>query len=320
VTQTETRNGHALLDEHELAEAGPPEAIRLPLELVDANPQNPRGKLIEIDALAENIRQFGLLQPVTVRRMGERYELLGGHRRAAAFALLRDRLPLEPQWRTIPAVVRTFGDDDSYLALISSQVHSKSWKPREEAAALERLVIAGRNLKQIGAALNHSEAWASKRLRVYADAVVSGYVQTGKLAAGVAEELLPILDVETRKQFAERAVAEGWTQDQARQQVRGLRLSSQLGNLGRKARDLVELLSQIEGNRITVDVFRDLWTLHGRVEVLAAQARGDQPRVPSIEEAEKVAGVTPAAKDRAERQRKERQRAARKARRVSAKA
>jgi hypothetical protein len=65
---TETPNG--LLDPHELAVAAPPEAIALPVDLIDPNPRNPRGKLVEIDALAENIKRFGLLQPITVRRQG----------------------------------------------------------------------------------------------------------------------------------------------------------------------------------------------------------------------------------------------------------
>jgi ParB family chromosome partitioning protein len=285
---TEARNNRLLTDQ-ELAESGPAEAVRIPIDLIDPNPRNPRAQMVELDALAENLKTFGLLQPVTVRRQGERYELVGGHRRLAAFAMLKAREPLELQWRTIPAVVRAFDDDDSYLALISSQVHSKSWKPREEAAALERLVVAGRNLRQIGESLNRTESWASKRLRVYADAVLSGYVQTGRLATGVAEELLTVVDVETRKELADRAVAEKWSQDQARGQVRALRLDKQLADLRRRARELVDLLSAVDPRRIPIDTTRDLWTLHGRIEVLARGA----PTVPTIAEAEAAAGVTP---------------------------
>jgi ParB family chromosome partitioning protein len=161
---TETPNG--LLDPHALAVAAPPEAIALPVDLIDPNPRNPRGKLVEIDALADNIKRFGLLQPITVRRQAERYEILGGHRRFAAYGKLREAEPLDPQWRTIPAVVRTFDDQDSYLALISGQVHTLAWRPREEAAALEQLLLAGRTVEQVGKAVNRSYAWASKRLRV----------------------------------------------------------------------------------------------------------------------------------------------------------
>src|SRR5205085_1319920 len=56
-----------LLSDADLADLGPPEAVRLPLDLVDPNPRNPRAALAEVDALADNIRSLGLLQPVIVR-------------------------------------------------------------------------------------------------------------------------------------------------------------------------------------------------------------------------------------------------------------
>jgi ParB/RepB/Spo0J family partition protein len=279
----------ALLEPQEFAEAGPPEAVRLPLDLIDANPHNPRRELAEVDALADNIRSFGLLQPVTVRRIGDRYELLGGHRRRAAFELLREREPHDVQWSTLPAVIRSADDDDrAYLMLLSGQLHNRTWRPREEAAALERLVLSGRTLVQIGQALHRTESWASKRLRVYADAVLSGYVQTGTLSTGVAEELLVIKDAKTRKAFAERAVAESWSQDHARGEARSLRVDRVIREVGRRSRELLEALSVIDAPRLPAGMARDLWQLHNRIEILA---RGGKPVFPTIEAAQKAAGV-----------------------------
>lgn len=285
-----TAEAPRLLEQHELAELGPPEAVRLPLDLVDPSPNNPRAHLPEIDALAQNIKTFGLLQPVTVRRSGERYELIGGHRRWAAFLELREQYPEDVQWRSIAAVVRTTDDDDrAFLMLLSSQLHNRAWRPREEAAALERLVLGGRNLKQIGEALHRTESWASKRLRVYADAVLSGYVQTGKLSTGVAEELLTVLDVATRKELAERAAAEQWSQDKARGEVRALRLDRQVLEIAKRSRELLEILSQIDPSRLTSAMTRELWQLRGRIDQIG---RGG-PVLPSIEQAQKAAGVNP---------------------------
>jgi ParB/RepB/Spo0J family partition protein len=283
VTEGKTR----LLEPHELAEQGPPEAVRLPIELVDENPRNPRRELAEIDALAENIRVFGLLQPVTVRRQGERYELLGGHRRRAAFALLREQEPHEVKWRTIPAVVRTADDESSYLMLISGQVHNRAWKPREEAAALERLAEV-HTLRQIGDMVHRGESWVSKRLRIYADSVLSGYVQSGRLAAGVAEELLLVDDIEVKTTFAQRAADESWTQDQARAEARALKLDKQLRHIARQARGLLSVLSGIDPTRLPPSATRDLWSLRGRIEQLAT---GQQPVFPTIEAAQRAANI-----------------------------
>jgi ParB/RepB/Spo0J family partition protein len=315
---TENPNGRGLLDPHELALAAPPEAIALPCELIDPNPRNPRGKLVELDALAENIKRFGLLQPVTVRRQGDRYELIGGHRRLAAFARLREAEPLEPQWRTIPAVVRAFDDDDSYLALISAQVHAKAWKPREEAAALEQLVLRGQTVHQVGQSVNRSYAWASKRLRVYSDSILSGYVQAGQLSTGVAEELLILRDLETRRDFAERAVRENWSQDQARGRVRALRQDLERADVGRLARELHDRLDRLGEGTVSVDAFTELWSLSERIGALWQEAQGKpaRRRLPSIEQAEKAAGVTAKAKARDAEAATRRQRAARAKRRA----
>lgn len=278
----------ALLEPNELAEQGPPEAIRLPLDLVDANPHNPRRDLRDVEALTDNIRAFGLLQPVTVRRIGERYELLGGHRRRAAFLALRDHYPHEVQWRSIPAVIRSAADDDrAFLMLLSSQLHNSNWRAREEASALERLVLGGRTLQQVGHELHRSEGWVSRRLRVYADDVLSGYVQTGRLPAATAEELLPVLDVGLRKELADRAVEESWSQDKARGEVRSLRIDRQLREVAKRARELLDLLSAVDPGRLPPNAAKDLWQLQRRIVTIGKGG----PTIPSIEQAERAAHV-----------------------------
>lgn len=280
------RRRRPLLTDQELAEAGASITRDLPLDLVDPNPSNPRDRLVEIDLLADNIKRFGLLQPVTVRRAGERYELLGGHRRRAAIALLREREPTNPAWRVIPAVVRTMDAEEGWLALLSSQLHTQRWTPREEAGALERLAET-RTLPQIGALLNRGELWVGRRLRVYADAVLSGYVQSGTLSIPVAQELLVVRDAAGRRDLADRAVSEAWSAPRARAEVRKLKLSAQLADLGRRVQEMLELLSSVEPAAIPINTARDLQVLAGRISVMS---RGG-PTMPTIAAAEQEAGV-----------------------------
>lgn len=284
-TITEQPNG--LLTAQELAESGPPEAVRLPLELVDPSPSNPRRSLPEVDALAQNIVRFGLMQPIFVRRQGDRYEVLAGHRRRAAFLALREQEPFEDRWRAIPAVVVSADDETAGYMLISAQAHIVNWKPREQAMALERLALAGMTLREIGERLNRSTAWASKRLRVYADSVLSGFVQSGQLSAAIAEELLPVQDLDTKRDLAERAAAEHWSQDQIQRAVRTLRLDKELTQIGRRTQELLDILEHVQPEQIPLDVTRNLWTLYGRIEMLSGRA----PKFPTIEAAQKAAGI-----------------------------
>lgn len=277
-----------LLDPQELAEAGPPEAVRIPLDLVDVNPFNPRRALAEVEDLAKSIAQFGLLQPVTVRRAGDKYELLGGHRRRAAFLLLRDQEPHEPKWRSIAAVVKTADDEDAYLMLLAGQLQTRAWRPQEEAAALERLAET-RTLSAVGALIHRDDSWVGRRLKIYADSVLSGYVQAGGLLGNIATELLPVKDPAQRREYAERAVAEHWTQHKARGEVRKLRLDSLTREVGRRAREMADLLSSIDVTMLPVETRRDLEVIFGRLQVLA---KGSKPVFPTVGEAEVRAGIS----------------------------
>ena len=261
---------------------GRAEAVRIALERVVSNAHNPRQHLLEIDALANNIETFGLLQPVTVRLLGDgTYELLAGHRRYAAFKLLHARNPTVPGWRTIPAVVRAVDDDHrDYLRLLSGQIHAQRWSPREEAAALDQLALAGLRLEQIAAALHRTPSWVSKRLRTYSDAVLSDYVQTRRLPVTVAEELLPISDRTTRRALAERAVAEAWGQTRARAEVRkakqddssSTRAAPELATdeLAHEVCRWVRVLSGVDSSEVTQQLVAELQALRPLIDSIEA--------------------------------------------------
>src|SRR4051812_18718940 len=252
----------ALLDPADAAEMGPPAAIRIPLDLIDVSPFNPRQELFEIGSLAENIKQFGQLQAIFVHRVGDRFGVLVGHRRLAAFKLLAAREPYEPKWRAICATVIHEDDKDTlFKMLISGQVHISDWAPHEESAALEHLVELGYNASEIGESLNKSPSWASKRLRVYNDSVLSDYVQSGKLKTGTAEELLPVVDVDVKKRIAADAVTHNLTQDQVKDRVRALRLGNRWALVGQLVRQLLDILSSVDplNDPPPIEIARDLW-------------------------------------------------------------
>src|SRR5690606_3743421 len=82
-----------------------PELVFLPVHRIDPSPFQPRRTMdqAELEALAASVRQVGVLQPVVVRRRGDRYELVMGERRwrAAQAAGLAE----------VPALVRELEDD-----------------------------------------------------------------------------------------------------------------------------------------------------------------------------------------------------------------
>jgi ParB-like chromosome segregation protein Spo0J len=203
-----------------------------------------------------------------VRPVGARYQLLGGHRRVAAFGILQHSAPDEARWQTIPAVVRVHDDDRAYLAMLSAQVHTQAWTSSQEATALERLAATGLTLTEIAALVHKTPAWVSKRLRIYADPVLSGRVQTGQLAPGVAEELLPIRELAQRHALAERAVAEAWSQAVARAEVRREREREQARTIAKRVPALSDFLGRMNAQTLSPEDVRQLENLRQRVDAL----------------------------------------------------
>lgn len=97
----------------------------IPLGLIDKNPLNPRGRGEEGDIkhLLESIRDSSLYYPILVNRKEERYQIVEGHRRYAAFNTLKDR---NPDYAQIPALVIEVGQE--YMARIFREINDTAKK------------------------------------------------------------------------------------------------------------------------------------------------------------------------------------------------
>jgi len=106
----------------------------IPISAIRPNPQQPREHFDEesLAALAESIREVGVLQPVLVRAGGDGFELIAGERRWRAAR----RIGLQ----TIPAIVRTADDASMLQQAIVENVQREELNPLEEAAAYQQLI------------------------------------------------------------------------------------------------------------------------------------------------------------------------------------
>jgi ParB family chromosome partitioning protein len=196
-----------------------PPTIRIPLAQIDPSPRNPRQRL-DVDELAASIRAYGLLQPIVVRRAGVRYELVAGHRRLVALQALATMEPAEARWREVEAVVRHANEDQAYLLTLTENLQRSDLAPREEAAALEVLVRQeGWSVRRVAEVIHRDPLYVSRRLRVFDDPILAGPVLANRMPVSTAEIFLRA-PREQRAQLVDRALAEGWTQGQARRAVR----------------------------------------------------------------------------------------------------
>jgi ParB family chromosome partitioning protein len=185
-----------------------PELRTLPVELISPNPRQPRQSFDEVGllALADSLRERGLLQPVLVRpRSGGTYELIAGERRWRA-ARLADL-------DTIPAIVREHADRESLeLALIENMVR-EDLNPVEAARACALLVEElGLTRDEVGRRIGRSRVAVSNLLRLLdlPDEVLDLLVE-GRLSEGHGRALLTAPDHGDRRRLGRAAADEGWS-------------------------------------------------------------------------------------------------------------
>lgn len=158
--------------------------------MIDPNPLQPRTRFdeVKLQELAESISTTGLVQPIVVRRKGERFEIVAGERRwrAAQIAgLLR-----------LPVHVSDVSDDKLLHTALIENIQREDLNPIEEALAYKRLSDeSGLTQEQIAAAVGKDRATVANHLRLLRlPDQVRARVAAGELSMGHARALLAIDD------------------------------------------------------------------------------------------------------------------------------
>ncbi|GAA1878607.1 ParB/RepB/Spo0J family partition protein [Williamsia serinedens] len=194
----------------ELDEAG---AVyrEIPPAEIEPNPQQPR-TAFDDEALAElvhSIREFGLMQPIVVRRLPRprgdvRYQLVMGERRW--------RASQEAGLERIPAIVRETQDGDMLRDALLENIHRVQLNPLEEAAAYQQLLEEfGVTHDELAARLGRSRPVVTNMIRLLKLPIpVQRRVAAGVLSAGHARALLSLESgADAQEALAARIVAEG---------------------------------------------------------------------------------------------------------------
>lgn len=178
----------------------------VPLELISPNPKQPRDTF-EPEALAElahSIKEFGLLQPIVVRPVGGRYELIMGERRW--------RASQQAGLDAIPAIVRETEEEHLLRDALLENIHRVQLTPLEEAAAYQQLLEEfGVTQAELADRLGRSRPVITNTIRLLQLPVpVQRRVAAGVLSAGHARALLGLkTGTADQEHLAARIVQEG---------------------------------------------------------------------------------------------------------------
>jgi ParB family chromosome partitioning protein len=198
----------------------------LPVTSITPNARQPR-QVFDEESMAElvhSVREIGLLQPVVVRKTGQRdgrdtFELIMGERRW--------RATTQAGLDTIPAIVRETGDDAMLRDALLENLHRSQLNPLEEAAAYQQLLDDfGCTHEELSTRIGRSRPQISNTLRLLKlSPEVQRRVAAGVLSAGHARTLLGVADPVAQDRLAARVVAEGIS-------VRGLEEIVAVGDTG----------------------------------------------------------------------------------------
>lgn len=200
------RGLNALISEANAETGNEPEAVLSISEIV-RNPNQPR-KTFDEDKLAEladSIRQNGVLQPILVRRKGQKYEIVAGERRYQASKLAG--------LKEIPAVVREIDDDKVFQLALIENLQRSDLSPIEEAKGYKQLLMS-RSLTQeeLAKILSKSRSAIANTLRLMDLPVeVQHMMEQGLLTAGHARAILAVPSEEGRIKLAKKVVTESLT-------------------------------------------------------------------------------------------------------------
>lgn len=200
------RGLNALISEANAETGNEPEAVLSISEIV-RNPNQPR-KTFDEDKLAEladSIRQNGVLQPILVRRKGQKYEIVAGERRYQASKLAG--------LKEIPAVVREIDDDKIFQLALIENLQRSDLSPIEEAKGYKQL-LTSRSLTQeeLAKILSKSRSAIANTLRLMDLPVeVQHMMDQGLLTAGHARAILAVPSEEGRIKLAKKVVTESLT-------------------------------------------------------------------------------------------------------------
>jgi ParB family chromosome partitioning protein len=176
---------------------------QIPVAEIDPNPDQPRRTFEPgaLTALADSIRVHGVLQPVVVRRAGDRYELVVGERRWRASKLAG--------LAAIPAVVLEIDPRDRLEVALVENVQRRDLNPIELAVAFRALADTGATQEEIGQRVGMDRSSIANHLRLLElPRELQADVEAGRVTIGHAKALLSLASPERRRELRDRIVAE----------------------------------------------------------------------------------------------------------------
>jgi ParB family transcriptional regulator, chromosome partitioning protein len=191
----------ALLSSDSTIDLGP-EPTEVDLDSIVPGPMQPRTHFDEgsLEGLADSIRSQGIIQPLLVRRQGNRYELIAGERRWRAARLAG--------MAKVPVVVKNIPDKDLLEIALIENIQRENLNPIEEAQAYQRLIEnVGLTQEALAARVGRDRSYITNYLRLLRlPEDLQQLVVEGRLSTGHARTILGLSHVDQQRRVARQVI------------------------------------------------------------------------------------------------------------------
>ncbi len=183
------------------------EVVQLSVYEIDDNPFQPRREFSEseISSLAESLKEHNILQPILIRVVDGRYQLISGERRL--------RAAIQANWQTIPAQIRQADDRLVAELAIVENLQRKDLNAIEKAMSFRRYIDEHHCTQEdLASRLKIDRSTIANLMRLLElPPTVQDCLSKSTISAGHARALLPLGEENIQKEFCDRIQKEGWS-------------------------------------------------------------------------------------------------------------
>ena len=202
--QATTASGAAVAPAREAVHPGP---HQLDIDLIEPSPYQPRTRFRDesLDELARSIRTSGIIQPLVVRPIGSRFQLIAGERRWRA----AQRAGLSK----VSVIVREVPDELALEMTLVENIQREDLNAIEAARAFERLMDEFQLTQEaVAERTGKDRATVANSIRLLKlEPTIQDWIEEGKLTAGHGRALLAVQDSQLRMRYAQRGARGGLT-------------------------------------------------------------------------------------------------------------
>jgi ParB family chromosome partitioning protein len=175
--------------------------VQIDIDLIDPSPYQPRTRFAEagLEELAQSIRSSGIIQPLVVRRIGSRYQLIAGERRW--------RASQRAQLLRVPVVLREVSDEQALELTLVENIQREDLNPIEQARAFDRLMEQFHLTQdEVATRTGKDRATVANSIRLLSlEEQFLEWIEEGKITAGHGRALLAVEDRKLRSDLALKA-------------------------------------------------------------------------------------------------------------------